>query len=141
MYSYLSLYILCKLYCADKTGYMPLKLQAKSILVDIRLSSKKNRHEHEWNEWRIQDFPDGVRQLSRGGCANLLFHKVLAKNYMKIKEFRPRRGLGTRPLDPPMIAKHQTKCWIMNLECSVLSLPHSTQKFIQKQFFRLMSLL
>ena len=41
-------------------------------------------------QWQIQDFLEGG--------VNLLFGKTFAENYMKMKEFGPRRGVPITPL-------------------------------------------
>ena len=55
-------------------------------------------------QWRIQDFPEGGREPSRGGVNTPNF----PENCMKSKEFG-RPGGGVRPsrppLDPPMLAE------------------------------------
>ena len=56
----------------------------------------------EGYQWRIQDFPEGGREPSRGGVNTPNF----PENCMKSKEFG-RPGGGVRPsrppLDPPMV--------------------------------------
>ena len=42
-------------------------------------------------QWRIQDFPEGVRQ-PQGGGANLLCGQIFPKNCTKMKEIGPREG-------------------------------------------------
>ena len=37
----------------------------------------------DMSQWRIQDFPEGVRQLPKV----LLFFNIFAQNCMKVKEF------------------------------------------------------
>ena len=58
-----------------------------------------------YSQWRIQDFPEGGREPSRGGVNTPNF----PENCMKSKEFG-RPGGGVRPsrppLDPPMTAQH-----------------------------------
>ena len=52
-------------------------------------------------QWRIQDFPKGVRQLPKV----LLFFNFFPENCMKMKEFGPPGGARPwcpPPLDPPM---------------------------------------
>ena len=58
-------------------------------------------------QWRIQDFPEGGREPSRGGVNTPNF----PENCMKSKEFG-RPGGGVRPsrppLDPPMITYYSS---------------------------------
>ena len=49
-------------------------------------------------QWRIQDFPDGGTN-PWVWTENLLFAKIFAKTWMKMKEIGPKGALGT---DPPM---------------------------------------
>ena len=52
-----------------------------------------------WHQWRIQDFPEGGREPSRGGVNTPNF----PENCMKSKEFG-RPGGGVRPSRPPRSA-------------------------------------
>ena len=60
-------------------------------------------------EWLIQDFPEG-KTNPRQGCINLFIGKVLAENFMKIKEFGSRTwsvslafSLGSATLKCPKV--------------------------------------
>ena len=52
-----------------------------------------------FNQWRIQDFPDGGANL-QGGGTNLLFDPIFPDNCNKTKEFEP-RGEEDTSLAPP----------------------------------------
>ena len=51
---------------------------------------------------------EGVRHTPRGGCTNLLFGKIFARNCINMKEIvlgggpRGVGGVGVPTLDPPM---------------------------------------
>ena len=55
-------------------------------------------------------FPQGGRQLSRGGgrqhtiLANFPILAIFPKNWLKLKEFGPGEGVLRAPLDPSMIS-------------------------------------
>ena len=54
---------------------------------------------NNYNQWRIQDFPEGGALIPKLG----LFCKLFAENCMKMKEFGPKGGASLAPpLDPPM---------------------------------------
>ena len=57
-------------------------------------------------QWRIQDFPQGGRQLPKV----LLFFNFLPKNCMKMKEFGPPGG-GRASLAPPL-GSANAYCWM-----------------------------
>ena len=66
-------------------------------------------------QWRIQDFPEGGREPSRGGVNTPNF----PENCMKSKEFgRPGGGVhpSRPPLDPPMVT------FVSNYQKSLLHL-------------------
>ena len=65
-------------------------------------------------QWRIQDFPEGARQLPK----LLLFFNFFTENCMKMKEFGPPGGvLAPPPLDPPvntLYLHNNATCWIFH---------------------------
>ena len=52
-----------------------------------------------FQQWRIQDFPDGDTPTSKVGGINLLICHIFLENCMKMKDFEP---IGSASLVPPL---------------------------------------
>ena len=75
---------------------------------------RRHKSERKYQQWRIQDFPQGGAPTPKIA----IIFQIFAENCMKMKEFGPPGG-GARPwrppLDPPMIRSlrycvHQIFC-------------------------------
>ena len=57
---------------------------------------------HYYNQWQIQDFPDGEAPISEVGTKPIIWENF-AENCMKVKEIGPSWGVSLAPPpDPPM---------------------------------------